>query len=465
MTAPESTKRLIVVGAGPKAMAIAAKASVLREMGFRIPEITLIEQHSIGHHWKPESGFTNGQLSLGTSPEKDVGFPYYSFLWGDSINRKINYRMQRFSWQNHLVDNHEYSEWIDRGKPAPTHTQWANYLHWVFKKVEGDIRLHQARVEELEIADGIWQVKTTTPDGNSVTLEADGVVLTGPGEAKFPFHVPNHPRVLTVPSFWKAFSHYATLERGSIALVGAGETAATIAASLGAANPRIQMDIISPQAMTFSRGESFAENHVYTDPFQANWLQLTRQDRKNFISRTDRGVFSVAMKQELDRLRNVEIVPGKFTKVTVDSLDQLVVQIEYNSGEETRIYDHLIFSAGFDHAGLVNRLLSRNAQADILRQMGEITLTTRSLENQIDHFLAVEKLTPYLHLPMLAGLNQGPGFPNLSCLGRLSDHVLARYVSVESVTNLDNHFLAGVDEAFPLDGPSGTPHTTPVRCV
>jgi mycobactin lysine-N-oxygenase len=27
-------------------------------------------------------------------------------------------------------------------------------------------------------------------------------------------------------------------------------------------------------------------------------------------------------------------------------------------------------------------------------------------------------------LPNLAGLNQGPGFPNLSCLGLLSDRVL-----------------------------------------
>ena len=33
-----------------------------------------------------------------------------------------------------------------------------------------------------------------------------------------------------------------------------------------------------------------------------------------------------------------------------------------------------------------------------------------------------------LHLPMLAGLAQGPGFPNLSCLGLLSDRVLRRYV-------------------------------------
>jgi mycobactin lysine-N-oxygenase len=34
-----------------------------------------------------------------------------------------------------------------------------------------------------------------------------------------------------------------------------------------------------------------------------------------------------------------------------------------------------------------------------------------------------------LHLPVAAGLAQGPGFPNLSCLGLLSDRILRRYVA------------------------------------
>jgi mycobactin lysine-N-oxygenase len=38
--------------------------------------------------------------------------------------------------------------------------------------------------------------------------------------------------------------------------------------------------------------------------------------------------------------------------------------------------------------------------------------------------LGVIDVTPKLFLPTLAGLNQGPGFPNLSCLGLLSDRAL-----------------------------------------
>lgn len=230
------------------------------------------------------------------------------------------------------------------------------------------------------------------------------------------------------------------------AVVGSGETAATIAAALGTANPGLGVDIISPQAMTFSRGESYAENHVFTDPFQGNWLQLTPDDRRHFISRTDRGVFSVAVKQEVDRLRNVEIVPRTFTGASLDSMDQVLVHIAYAECRETRIYDLLVVSVGFDHLGFVDRLLTASAREALKKHLGVGALTLGAVEESIDQFLAIADFRPWLHLPMLAGLNQGPGFPNLSSLGRLSDHILARYVPVGSVSNVEHPFFSGLDD-------------------
>jgi len=46
----------------------------------------------------------------------------------------------------------------------------------------------------------------------------------------------------------------------------------------------------------------------------------------------------------------------------------------------------------------------------------------------IDFNLRVRSFAPNLHLPMLAAFRRGPGFPNLSCLGTLSDRVLKAYV-------------------------------------
>jgi len=51
-----------------------------------------------------------------------------------------------------------------------------------------------------------------------------------------------------------------------------------------------------------------------------------------------------------------------------------------------------------------------------------------ALERAVGHDLAVAGLYPRLHLPVLAGVAQGPGFPNLSCLGLLADRVLGAYV-------------------------------------
>jgi mycobactin lysine-N-oxygenase len=51
-------------------------------------------------------------------------------------------------------------------------------------------------------------------------------------------------------------------------------------------------------------------------------------------------------------------------------------------------------------------------------------LTGERLEESIGHDLAVAGITPKLLLPNLSGINEGPGFPNLSCLGLLSDRVL-----------------------------------------
>ena len=56
--------------------------------------------------------------------------------------------------------------------------------------------------------------------------------------------------------------------------------------------------------------------------------------------------------------------------------------------------------------------------------------TRAALERVIGHDLAVPGLRPRLHLPILAGLAQGPGFPNRSCLGLLADRVLGAYVEV-----------------------------------
>lgn len=109
------TSTLAVIGAGAKAVAVAAKAAVLRECGVDVPDVVAIERQQVGANWQACGGWTDGQHRLGTSPEKDVGFPYRSAIL-PGRNAEIDARMMRLSWQSYLVATGQFAEWVDRDK-------------------------------------------------------------------------------------------------------------------------------------------------------------------------------------------------------------------------------------------------------------------------------------------------------------------------------------------------------------
>ena len=76
------------------------------------------------------------------------------------------------------------------------------------------------------------------------------------------------------------------------------------------------------------------------------------------IARTDRGVFSVDTKRELDRLLNVEVIPGECKAIRVDSAEQIILDIRYNCMHEDRIYDLVVVTTGFDHTHFVQTRLA-----------------------------------------------------------------------------------------------------------
>src|ERR1700756_3121804 len=125
---------LAVLGAGAKAVAVAAKASVLREMGVEVPDVIAVERTAVGANWQASGGWTDGAPRLGTSPEKDVGFPYRSALV-PRRNGELDELMTRYSWQSYLIATAAFAEWIDRGRPAPPHRKWSQYLGWVADQV------------------------------------------------------------------------------------------------------------------------------------------------------------------------------------------------------------------------------------------------------------------------------------------------------------------------------------------
>jgi mycobactin lysine-N-oxygenase len=402
-----------VVGAGPKGIALAAKARALAAVGFEAPRVVLLDRNGIAESWSGRRGYTNGLLPLGTPPEKDIGFPYAD-SWGGA-SAEVSDAMTRFSWHRHLVERGQYSDWVDRGRLRPSHRRWSAYLRAVAQKAEAEVL--EADVVGLELEGERWRLSLA----EGAPHAADGVVLTGAGPAiEIAGQPRGHPRVLDGRSYWlheKEFKKHFAL---NVCVIGSGETAASIVISLlKKLHKGSTVDVLTSRGVLYSRGESFDENRFYSDP--GDWPRLAETHRREFLERTDRGVFSLQAEAVLNQSRCFRTLAGRAVAIDPGGR-QVVVTIEYGDEQERVVYDVVVVAIGFD-AHWFEGILGPEARAQLLD-----ALAGDELERRIGIDLGVEGLLPRLHLPMLAGLAQGPGFPNLSCLGLLSDRVLRSYV-------------------------------------
>jgi mycobactin lysine-N-oxygenase len=442
--ATASSSTLLVVGAGPKAVAIAAKRYMLAKLGYPMPNLRIIDRQGVATHWTGKAGFTDGKQLLGTSPEKDIGFPYLSACWGDTeLSRAVAQEMVHFSWQSFLIDQLRYADWIDRGRTRPTHHEWSQYLQWVAEKVE------------LELCYGEVISMATTPDqqqwlltcqsgenGTPFIISGNGLVITGPGTPlTIPGQPKEHPRIMDGASFWQRSEEIVQVRTQAkkplnIGVIGTGETAAAIVIALvDALKDSVFIEVISPYGVIYSRDEGFDENRLFSDPdgklanlfgdhkHAANWLQMSERDRREFVRRTDRGVFSVKAMKELSNFETVRSVLGSVRRIHAHEIG-VRVESEYNGTLKYDEYDYLVVARGFDPLWFRRGLdqVTHDRLATVTH-----SFDGRTIEHAIQEDLSLEGFTPKLHLPMLAGIAQGPGFPNLSCLGLLADRILASY--------------------------------------
>lgn len=419
---------LTLVGAGPKTLAVLAKAKVLKSLGCEVPEIHVIERNTVGAHWNGKYGYTDGRQSLGTSAEKDLGFPYETRLWGTELGRLINGEMLEFSWLRFLLSEQKYGDWVDRGKPAPSHSQWAKYLVWARERCDSVFTWHQGNVVGLERQSDRWNLQVKS-DSQTFQHETQGLVLTGPGNTSLPDEFTEDESVVTTETFWARAEEFLREDNPRhIAIVGSGETAAAVALALAQrAVAQHELTIISPTGVTYSRGESYRENKLYTDPDGSNWTMLTPKHRQEFIRRTDRGVFSQHAIRYLDQAQNLEIVAGRVQSVETQG-GRPILGLQYGEQSWNIACDVAVLALGTDPVGPLRDWLGAQQCQTLCQELELESLTGEVLEKQIQYDLSVRNLEPRIHIPMIAGLSQGPGFPNLSCLGRVSDRILSTYV-------------------------------------
>ncbi|MEU5840002.1 SidA/IucD/PvdA family monooxygenase [Streptomyces diacarni] len=411
-----SRRTVVVVGAGPKAAAVAAKTYALNAAGLNAPRVVIVERARIGEHWRAGGGRTTGRLRLGTPPEKDVGYPYANDAWR-RYSAAVNTSMQGFTWARYLVEHGLFHRWVDRGRPQPLHEEWAEYITWVIERSEADL-IH-ATVKSVERDGAKWKVTLGTDVGPE-SLMADGVVLTtgpsAPGSS--------HSRVMTEPDFWARPTLFDSLDGQSVVVVGGGEGAAAALVELTRRmGPNRRLTVIAPSASIYTRAESGFENRLFSDPTW--WPDLGEAERLDFIRRTDRGVFSgevVTLLMDSD----ISFISGRVADWQPAG-SRIAVRYEQDNRRSTIHADWLVLCTAPEIETEL-RIVDQELLKSIYGQ-SVATLQRLTVARGVQYDLSISDQAPGLHAPGFAALAQGPGFSNLSCLGLLSDRILKSYVS------------------------------------
>ncbi len=416
---------LLVVGAGAKAAGIATKVHAFNSLGLGPISLRIVEGTEVAASWKGRNGMTSGEEPLAVTPIKDVGFPYQSFREFGEAGEAIDEQAMRFSWQRYMVARRRYARWIDAGSPSVRHRDYGEYLTWVLSRAVEGVDHIGGQVTSVSLEDGErWAVEVEEADGRS-RYAARTLVLTGPGVHRaFPHETAISSRVFHCDSRRNEFAQLPEESECDVAIVGGGESALSCTMFLRGFRPRSRFTIYTPM-LPLSRGESFLENRVFSNPDEVEWTALDQTTRRDFVKHSDRGVFdppSLAAIAYDDRCR---FVTGRVTDVSA-ARGGAGVRLRHESPEGIADpeHDYVVNCTGFDLLAQLRNLFDAETRAEIEGQVGQLWDRPAGTEVPIGRHLELKDMHPRLQIPGLAGLSQGPGFANLGALGLLANRVL-----------------------------------------
>jgi mycobactin lysine-N-oxygenase len=416
---------LLVVGAGAKAAGIATKVHALNSLGLGPISLTIVEGTEVAASWKGRNGMTSGEEPLAVTPIKDVGFPYQSFREFGEAGEAIDECVMQFSWQRYMVGRRRYARWIDAGSPSVRHRDYGEYLTWVLSRAGEGIDHVHGQVTRVSLEDGErWAVDVSGAGGSS-RQTARALVLTGPGVHRaFPHEPGIASRVFHCDSRREEFARLPEESACDVAIVGGGESALSCMMFLRGFRPRSRFTIYTPM-LPLSRGESFLENRVFSNPDEVEWTALDQTMRRDFVKHSDRGVFdppSLAAIGYDDRCR---FATGRVTDVAA-ARGGAGVRLRHESpqGVAGPEHDYVVNCTGFDLLAQLRTFFPAETRTEIEGQVGPLWDTPAGTEVPIGRHLELRGMQPRLQIPGLAGLSQGPGFANLGALGLLANRVL-----------------------------------------
>jgi mycobactin lysine-N-oxygenase len=418
-------KSIAVIGGGPKAVALAAKAFALRIARIRDVQVTIFERQCIGANWSGKFGYTDGKQRLCTPAERDVGFPYSS-MGGEQVDATM---YSSFSWQSFLLsESQAYSQWVDYGSRPPTHADFARYLEWVVQRTGTKPVFEE--VSKLVPHKAGWIVHSS-PSGKRARAHEtvfDALVVSSPGPARKLSVRGKSSKIFNGEDFW---SRLKEVEKAAnkrdpsqqIVIVGAGGTAAAALSWLvrhGYENHEIVL--VANQAALFTRGDSVFENRLFSD--ETRWQALSKSSRQQFFDRLNRGVVWSTVMNEVSQASNLQFLDGRAEQVRVDSRGDVSVTVRRDDDDNRELRASLLLDAsGFDNWWFL-RLID-GLPADKLVNRKYLEKLRDSMSPDLSFQRPAWKYPP-LHAPAHSSLI-GPGLGSLMTLGGMSDRILSAY--------------------------------------
>ena len=418
---------LLIVGAGAKAAAIATKVHVMNRLGLGPIAVRIVEASEPAASWSGRNGMTSGEEPLAIPPIKDVGFPYQSHReFGEEIGEEIDRAMMPFTWQQYMIGEHRYVRWVNAGSPPIQHRTYGKYLAWVLRRATEGVHLVRGRVTRISLEEGErWRIDVEDCTDAPV-YRGRALALTGPGVHRPFSHDPDiAQRIFHCDSRRIELARIPIDQGAEIAIVGGGESALSCVAFLRAFRPDAELTIYTP-TLPLSRGESFLENRVFSDPDEVAWETLDAQTRRDFVKHCDRGVFDPQTLQSIAYDDQCRFVTGRVRHVSGVGGDGGVCVSYRASGVQdvSARHDYVVNCTGFDLLEQLRSLFPPAVRAEIESRVGAVWDRPPGGEISIGRNLELAGMRPRLYIPGLGALSQGPGFANLGSLGLLANRVL-----------------------------------------
>src|SRR6185295_8306172 len=168
------------------------------------------------------------------------------------------------------------------------------------------------------------------------------------------------------------FARIPAEEECDVAIVGGGESALSATMFLRGMRPRCRFTIYTPM-LPMSRGESFLENRVFSNPDTVEWGSLDLQTRRDFVKHSDRGVFDPPSLAAIAYDDRCGFRTGRVTDVGAAD-DGEGVRLEYESpeGAVSREHDYVANCTGFDLLAQLRTLFPEPVREQIEQRVGPL---------------------------------------------------------------------------------------------